>query len=102
MDRKKLDRLWRDLSAAWNSPQTSGELQSLAKKAERRERTGGKHSSMWVTDYFPHRPFPIPTHGNKSVSIGVRNVVLNALEADAAAWEDILEKLEQTKNGNGV
>lgn len=49
---------------------------------------------MWVTDWFPHRPFPIPTHGNKAVSIGVRNVVLNALEADAAAWEDILNSRE--------
>ena len=54
---------------------------------------------MWVTDHFPHRPFPIPTHGNKSVSIGVRKVVLNALEADAAAWEDVLNKEEQKKNG---
>lgn len=102
MDRKKLDRLWRESSAAWNSPQTSGDLQSLALLAERRERTGGKHSSMWVTDHFPHRPFPIPTHGNKEVSIGVRKVVLSALEADAAAWEDVLEKIEQSKNGTGV
>jgi hypothetical protein len=100
MDRKKLDRLWSDLGAAWNSPQSSGELQSLAKSAGRRERTGGKHS-VWVTDHFPHRPFPIPTHGNKSVSIGVRKVVLDALENDAAAWEDALENMEQTKNRSG-
>lgn len=45
---------------------------------------------MWVTAHFPHRPFPIPVHGSKAVSIGVRNVVLSALEEDAAAWEDIL------------
>lgn len=101
MDRKKLDRLWTDLSAAWNSPQTAGELQGMALKAERRERSGGKHSSMWVTDHFPHRPFPIPTHGNKSISIGVRKVVLNALEADAAAWEEVLERIEQAQNGSG-
>jgi hypothetical protein len=102
MDRKKLDKLWQDLSAARNSPQKAGDLQDLARKAERRERTGGKHSSMWVTDHFPHRPFPIPTHGAKDISIGVRNVVLNALEADAAAWEEVLEREEQTKNGNGA
>jgi hypothetical protein len=102
MDRKKLAKLWRDLSAAWNSPQKAGSLQDLARRAERRERTGGKHQSMWVTDYFPHRPFPIPIHGNKDVSIGVRNVVLSALEADAAAWEDVLERNEQIENGNGA
>lgn len=101
MDQKKLDKLWRDLGAAWSSPQTAGDLQSLARRSGRRDRGGGKHSSMWVTDYFPHRPFPIPTHGNKSVSIGVRKVVLSALEADAAAWEDVLEKTERNKNGNG-
>jgi hypothetical protein len=49
---------------------------------------------MWVTDHFSHRPFPIPTHGNENVSIGVRKVVLNALEADAAAWEEVLENGE--------
>ena len=102
MDRKKLDRLWLDLGAARNSPQKAGDLQDLARRAGRRERTGGKHSSMWVTDHFPHRAFPIPTHGNKDVSIGVRNVVLNALEADAAAWEDVLERNEQIENGNGA
>ena len=102
MERKKLDRLWQDLAAARTSPQTAGELQSLARRAGRRERTGGKHSSMWVTDHFPHRPFPIPTHGNKSVSIGVRNVVLNALEADAAAWEDVVGINEQIEKGSGA
>ena len=102
MDRKKLDKLWRELGSAWNSPQTAGDLQRIARRAERRERVGGKHQSMWVTDHFAHRPFPIPTHGNKDVSIGVRNVVLNALEADAAAWEDFLGDSEKVENGDGA
>jgi hypothetical protein len=100
MDQRKLDRLRRDVEAAWNSPQTAADLQSLAQRCGRRERTGGKHSSIWVTDVFPHRPFPIPTHGGRDVAVGVRKVVLAALEADLAGWEEILEATENN-NGNG-
>src|SRR5579859_1482230 len=47
MDRKKLDKLWRDLEDARRSPQTAAELESLAKMAERSTRMG-KHV-MWVS-----------------------------------------------------
>jgi len=102
MDRKKLDKLWAAIADARKTQQSAGDLQALARKAGRRERTGGKHSSMWVTDHFPHRAFPIPTHGSDDVSIGVRKVILSALENDAAAWEDLLEAEEKQKNGNGA
>ena len=101
MDERKLDRLRRDVETAWNSPQAAADLQSLAQRCGRRERTGGKHSSISVTDVFPRKNrVPIPTHGGRDVAVGVRKVVLAALEADLAGWEEILEATENN-NGNG-
>jgi hypothetical protein len=41
---------------------------------------------------FPrHRAFPIPRHGGNPVaSYAVRDTVLDHLETDAAAWEEVL------------
>ena len=99
MDRKILDRLWKELEAARRSPQTADDLEALAGTAERSIRTGGKHV-MWVSP-FPHRPFPIPRHGKEPVARHVRKVVLDALSADAAAWEEVLDRIERKQNGNG-
>jgi hypothetical protein len=67
----------------------------------RRLRPGGNHP-VWVTDYFPHRPLPIERHGgNPAIPPHARKVILNGLEADAAAWEDLLSQREQQKSGNG-
>jgi hypothetical protein len=98
MDQKKLDRLWKALEEARRSPQTADDLESLAAMAERSTRMG-KHV-MWVSP-FPHRPFPIPRHGKEPVAKHVRKVVLDALSADAAAWEEVLAPTEHKKNGNG-
>jgi hypothetical protein len=97
MDRKKLDRLWAALAAARRSPQKASDLEALAKMAERKEQAGGKHP-MWISPFLQHRAFPIERHGgNLDLSPHVRKVVLNHLEADAAAWEDRLE--EANKDG---
>jgi hypothetical protein len=89
MDRTTLDRLWADLKAARRSPQTAGDLEALAKRCGRHERAGGNHP-VWVTDHFPHRPLPIERHGgNPAVPRHACKVILNGLEADLAAWEDV-------------
>jgi len=89
MDRKKLDQLRLDLDAARRSPQTADDLEALAIRCGRKLRTGGKHP-MWITSLFPHRSFPIPRHrGN--VTPRVRKVVLDHLDADLAAWEEVIE-----------
>jgi hypothetical protein len=98
MDRKRLNKLWQALEDARRSPQTAADLESLAKMAERSIRMG-KHV-MWVSP-FPHRPFPIPRHGKEPVAKHVRKVVLDALSADAAAWEEFLVQTEYKQNGNG-
>jgi hypothetical protein len=97
MDRKRLDRLWAALAAARRSPQKAGDLEALAKMAERKEQVGGNHP-MWISPFPQHRAFPIERHGgNPDLSPYVRKVVLGHLEADAAAWEDWLE--ETSKDG---
>jgi len=98
MDRKKLDRLWAELRAARRSPQKAGDLEALARLAERTMEAGGKHP-MWISAFPTHRAFPIERHGgNPDLSLHVRKVVLNHLETDATAWEDVLVVRE---NGNG-
>jgi hypothetical protein len=90
MNRKALDKLWSALEAARKSPQTAADLEALARMCGRRERVGGNHP-IWITDHFAHRPLPIPRHGgNRNVAPYAKKVILNGLEADAAAWEDIL------------
>lgn len=56
---------------------------------------------MWVSAFPQHRAFPIERHGgNPDLHPHVRKVVLNHLEADAAAWEDVIAANEK-ENGNG-
>ena len=102
MDRKKLDILWEALVVARRSPQTADDLENLARMCGRRRRSGGKHP-VWVSECFPHRPLPIERHGgNPSIPPHARSVILNGLEADAEARENLLTQAErQNKDGNG-
>jgi hypothetical protein len=100
MDRKKLDTLWSAMAAARRTPQKASDLEALAKMAGRWEKAGGKHP-MWVSAFPQHRAFPIERHGgNPDLSPHVRKVVLNCLETDAAAWEELVAANENA-NGNG-
>jgi hypothetical protein len=92
MDRKTLNKLREALRRARRSAQTSDDLEELAKMAGRRMRPGGNHT-MWINDSFPsHRPLPIERHGgNREVPPHACKVILNGLEADLCAWEEIIE-----------
>jgi hypothetical protein len=101
MDRKKLDKIWREIDAARRSPQKAAELESLARMCGRTVYAGGNHP-MWQSPFPQHRAFPISRHGgNPEVHPRVRKVVLDHLEADAAAWEEFLDQTEGKSNGNG-
>jgi hypothetical protein len=68
----------------------------------RRLRPGSNHP-VWITDHFPHRPIPIERHGgNPSIPPHAKKVILNALEADAAAWEDVLARAQHNGDANGA
>lgn len=100
MDRKKLDRVRRAIEDARRSAQTENDLRALAKMCGRTTYGGGNHP-MWQSAFPRHRPFPIPCHGgNPYVSPRVRKIVLDHLEADATAYEEILEA-ENKRDGNG-
>lgn len=95
MTRKKLKRIWQDIAAARRSLPKLSDLEDLARRCGRSHSTGGKHV-MWKSDAFPeHRAFPIPRHGGgPTASYAVRDTVLDHLEADAVAWEELLDSQE--------
>lgn len=101
MDRKKLDQIWHDLEMARRSPQTADDLADLAQRCGRTVKAGGNHP-MWRSCFPAHRAFPIARHGgNQPVAKHVRKIVLEHLEADAAAWEEIIMAKEWKPSGNG-
>ena len=102
MDRKRLDKVWRLLEAARRGAPTAPDLEAIAKMLGRYERPGSNHP-VWVTDHFPqHRPLPIERHGgNPPIPPHAKKVIVNGLEADAAAWEEILDESERKKADGG-
>ena len=101
MNRKRLNKAWELLGAARRGAPTADDLEAISKMLGRRERAGGNHP-VWVTDHFPqHRPLPIERHGgNPPIPRQARKVILNGLEADAAAWEELFDESDR-KQGNG-
>ena len=93
MDRKALARLWERLANARKSLQDASALESLALAAGRTPHPGGNHV-MWQSPFPDHPAFPIGRHGGK-VGHHPQKVILNGLEADAAAWEEWLDAQEQ-------
>jgi hypothetical protein len=94
MDRKKLDQIWRAIGNARRSPQKASDLEALARLCGRTVYAGGNHP-MWKSIFPLHRPVPIERHGgNPDLHPRVRKIVLDHLEADAAAWEEILNASE--------
>jgi hypothetical protein len=97
MTRKKLNKVWQAIDAYRRNLPKLSDLEALARLCGRAPYSGSKHV-MWMSAAFPHhRAFPIPRHGRDPVaSYGVRNTVLEHMEADAVAWEEVIEQ------GNGV
>ena len=76
-------------------PQKGSDLERLATIAERVMERGGNHP-MWKTDQFPHRPFPIARHGgDPELAPYVKKVILDRIEEDAMAHEELLAKSEE-------
>lgn len=95
MDRKKLAKLWKEIAGARRCLKDASDLEALAALAGRTSYSGGNHV-MWQSAFPDHRPIPIPRHGGSS-KVGHRpqKVILDQLEADAAAWEDWLDDQER-------
>ena len=84
---------------ARRSPQTAADLARLAILAGRKKYPGSNHP-MWMSNFATHRAFPIPVHGgNPHVGDRPQKVVLDHLEADAAAWVEFLADEKKLRNG---
>src|SRR5262245_40431552 len=91
MTRKKLRRFWKEAAAYRRALPKISDLEALAKLCGREPYPGAKHQMWRSTVFAQHRAFPIPRHGgNPTASFAVRDTVLDHLEMDAAAFEDLL------------
>jgi hypothetical protein len=98
MDRKKLERISRQLGSLRRSQPKAKELQSLAGQLGRKSVNRGKEP-MYESEAFPHlRPLSIPNHKGRDLPTGTKNSILNQLEEDLDAWEAAVSRSER---GNG-
>jgi hypothetical protein len=110
MNRGKLDKLRLELAKLRRSPQKASALESLAKKLGRKKVKRGKEP-VWVNQELSGvYPLAIPHHGARDISPGVQRSVLDILEGDIAAIEEMLpddddaeelqEEIEGEENGD--
>jgi hypothetical protein len=98
MDRRKLDKLQREIERMRRASVRASDVQSIARKLGRQIVNRGKEP-MWDNIELPGQPvLAIPSHGGKDLSPGVKNSVLDQLEDDILAWE---ERLLRNGSSNG-
>jgi hypothetical protein len=96
MNRKKLNRLWRQIEGMRSSSLKAIEIQRLAKQLGREKVKRGKEPT-WESHEFQHlRALSIPDHGAKDLSTGVKHSILNQLEDDLISWD---ERITQQETG---
>lgn len=100
MNRKKLDKIKREIAQARRSPQKARDLEGLARRLGRKEVKRGKEPVWENQDLEEVYPLAIPHHGNKDIPPGTRNNILNSLEDDVLGWEEKLSD-EDEDEGNG-
>jgi hypothetical protein len=90
MNRRKLDKLRRELAALRRSPQRAAALERLARKLGRRLVKRGKEP-MWESVEFDHLfALAIPHHGGRDLAPKTQQSILDNLENDLFAWEERL------------
>jgi hypothetical protein len=92
MNRRKLEKLRRELESLRRSPAKAIAFQSLATRLGRRVVNRGKHPIWESVEFSGLFPLAIPDHGGRDLSTGVRNSVLNQLEGDILAWDNKLSE----------
>lgn len=109
MNRRKLDKLKRELEQLRRSPQKAIALQSLAKRLGRKRVKRGKEP-MWESHEFAQLyPLSIPDHGGRDLATGTKNSILDQLEEDILCWEERIgddeldheEREKENDNGGG-
>jgi len=101
MNRKKLDKLKRELAGLRQGRHKALAFQRLAGKLGRKENTKRGKEPMWESESFRDLyPLAIPDHGGKDISPGVQRQLLNLLEEDVLRWEELLEAEEQNEEAD--
>jgi hypothetical protein len=89
MDRKRLERLREEWEQLRQSPQKAGTLERFAQKLGRHPAKRGKHP-MWESVQFPHLPALSIPHHSKDIPKPTVRSILNQLEDDINAWDELL------------
>jgi hypothetical protein len=101
MQRKKLDKIKRELAALRQGRHKASSFQGLASKLGRKENTKRGKEPMWESESFGDLyPLAIPNHGGKDISPGVQRQLLNLLEEDVLRWEEVIEAEEQNEEAD--
>jgi hypothetical protein len=97
MDRRKLDKIIRDLERCGRSATKLSELEDLARRLGRERRAKRRGEPMWDSTVFDHLdPIAIPGHPSRDVRPGTKTTILALLWDDVAAWEEVLQAEAQT------
>lgn len=91
MDQKKLDRITLRIMQARRSSQRARDLESIAKQLGRTKVNRGKEPT-WESALPGRPPLSIPHHGGRDIAIGTRNSILDFLEDDVMALQEILDQ----------
>jgi hypothetical protein len=94
MRRNALDKLRDELASLRRATVDARALESLAKRLGRKLVKRGKHP-MWESKEFADLfPLSIPHHGGKDIPSGTKRSILDQLEEDVLAWEEVLNDQE--------
>ena len=97
MNRRKLNKIKRDLDSLRSTTPKASDLERLANRLGRKLVKRGRHP-MWEREEFGNLyALSIPHHGSKDVLVGTKNSILDQLEDDIIAWEVRLDEEESEK-----
>lgn len=91
MNKQKLARIRGDITAARRKSQTQDDLVRLAVRLGRTRSKRGKEPT-WVSQFQGLYPISIPHAKGGDLKPGTKSNILNQLEDDVLAWEEILEQ----------
>jgi len=95
MDRKKLNKIKKELLQARRGSRKAADLQSLARQLGRQGAGKRGKEPMWESKEFPSLfVLSIPKHGGRDIPLGTKNSILDQLEDDVLEWENRLDELE--------
>jgi hypothetical protein len=92
MNRRKLDKLKRELAQCRRGSRKAADLEGLATRLGRKKWSGKRGKEpIWVSAEFDDlHPLSIPHHGGRDLAIGTQRSIIDQLEDDVLAWEEML------------